>query len=202
VTILRALFFAAVAAAIAQSFAALALTLARTESLHAARAAARDALGAAPVTVQQIVASRIALGSDPLAAIAPIVRCTALGKLPCALRATTSMTLRPSGAGAILQNNAVVEEARIDVSLRSVVTDSAGSAVVVAHRLALLRTFAEPPYASYEGDAESAGIAPSSSGAGTLVDVIYRNIKSGASIPGNVWSTPTAAPRSLKPWPQ
>uniref|UniRef100_E6PDH6 Uncharacterized protein n=1 Tax=mine drainage metagenome TaxID=410659 RepID=E6PDH6_9ZZZZ len=201
-TILRALFFAAVAAAIAQSFAALALTLARTESLHAARAAARDALGAAPVTVQQIVASRIALGSDPLAAIAPVVSCASLGALPCALRTTTSVALRPSGAGAILQNNAIVAEARIDVSLRSVVTDSAGSAVVVAHRLALLRTFAEPPYASYEGDAESAGIAPSSLTAGTLVNVIYRNAKSGASIPGNVWSTAPAAQPSLTPWPQ
>jgi len=202
VTLLRALFFAAIAAAIAQSFAALALTLARTEALHAARGAARDALGAAPLTVQQVVASRIALGGDPLAAIPPIVSCTALGALPCALRATTSIALRPSGAGAILQNNAIVAEARIDVSLRSVVTDSAGRAVVVANRLALLRTFAEPPYASYEGDAESAGIAPSSAAAGTLVDVIYRNLKSGASIPGNVWRMSTSPPASASPWPQ
>jgi len=202
VTILRALFFAAIAAAIAQSFAALALSLARTASLHAARGSARDALGAAPVVVQQIVASRLALGSDPLAAIAPIVGCTAIGANACALRATTTVVLQASGAGAILQDNAGVDEARVAISLRSVVTDSTGRTVVVANRNALLRTFARPPYASYEGDVESSGIAPSSTAAGTLVDVRYENVTSGASMPGNIWRSSTAAPASAAPWPQ
>ncbi len=200
-TILRALFFAAIVAAIAQSFAALALTLARTASLHAARAGARDALGAAPIAVQQIVASRLASGSDPLATIAPIVTCTAIGPNSCALRATTTIALQASGTGAILQSNAGVDEARVAISLRSVVTDSAGSTVVVANSTALLRTFARPPYASYEGDVESSGIAPSSRAAGTLVDVRYENAASGASMPGNIWRMSTAAPTSAPPWP-
>lgn len=201
-TILRALLFAAIVAAIAQSFAALALSLARTASLHAARGSARDALGAAPVAVQQIVASRLALGGDPLATIAPILSCTAIGANPCALRATTTIVLQANGTGAILQSNAGVDEARVAISLRSVVTDATGRTIVVANRNALLRTFARPPYASYEGDVESSGIAPSSTAAGTLVDVRYENAASGASMPGNIWRMSTAAPASAPPWPQ
>ncbi len=202
-TILRALFFAAIASAIAQGFAVLALALARSESLHAAHAAARDALGAAPVLVQEAIAARIAGGSDPLAPMSPIERCTTIGAAPCALRATTTVALRSTGSESILQQNALVGEARILVSLRSVVTDAAGTTAAIATRSALLRTFAQPPYATYEGDDESGGISPSSLAPGTLVDVLYRDLRNGASIPGNVWSTPTNMPSSPpSPWPQ
>ncbi len=202
-TLLRALFFAAIALAIAESFAVLALTLARSESLHAARAAARNALGAAPVLVQASIASRIASGSDPLLPISAIASCAAIGATPCALRSTTSVTLRPGGSESILQSNALIGEARILVSLRTVVTDGAGRLAAIATRTALLRTFARPPYATYEGDAESGGLAPSALAPGTLVDVLYRNIRSGASISGNVWSTPESVPSAAaSPWPQ
>lgn len=202
-TILRALVFAAIAAAIAQSFAALTLVLARTESLHAAHAAARDALGATPVLVQEAIAARIVGGSDPLAPIAPIERCTPIGATACALRATTSVALQSTGSESILQQNALVGETHILVTLRSVVTDAAGTIAAIATRSALLRTFAQPPYAAYEGQGESGGIAPSGVAPGTLVDVLYRDVRNGTSIPGNVWSAPTAAPSSPPPaWPQ
>ncbi len=201
-TILRALLFAVIAGAIGASFAALALALARTASLHAAHAAARDALTAAPVLVQATVAARIADGANPLASIAPIDRCTAIGTTPCALRSTTSVALQPGGSASILQNNALIAEARIAVSLRTVVTDEAGRLSTIATRTALLRTFAMPPYATYEGDGESGGLAPGLA-PGTLIDVLYRNVQSGASIPGNVWSTPQIAPSNAPvPWPQ
>ncbi len=202
-TILRALLFAAIASAIAQSFAALALLLARSESLHAAHAAARDALGAAPVLVQEAIAARIADGGNPLAPIAPIERCTPIAAAPCALRATTSVRLRSAGNESILQQNALVSEARILISLRSVVTDAAGTTAAIATRSALLRTFAQPPYATYEGDIESGGIAPDAVAPGTLIDVLYRDLRNGASIPGNVWSAPAEMPSSPpSPWPQ
>ncbi|MGC8484254.1 MAG: hypothetical protein ACP5O6_01270 [Candidatus Baltobacteraceae bacterium] len=201
-TILRALLFAAFASAIAGSFAALALALARSESLHAARAAARDALTAAPMLVQATVAARIAGGANPLASIPPIERCTAIGTTPCALHATTSVALQAGSSASILQNNALIGEARIVVAMRSVVTDEAGRLSTIATRTAFLRTFAEPPFATYEGDGESGGLAPGLA-SGTLVDVLYRDIQSGASISGNVWSTPQSAPSSAPaPWPQ
>ena len=200
-TLLRALVLIVLVTTIAQGFAVLAVTFAHARILHIANALARDALLSAPIAVQQSVAARIAVGASPPTTLAPISTCMQVGASSCALQTTTTVALIALPGAPILQGNVAVSEGRFAIRFQSSVRDTQGRTIAQRSSTALLRTLAQPPFASYEGQGENGGIPPSATSQGTLVDVLYQNASSGARMPGNVWSAPSSpAPTSTPAW--
>jgi hypothetical protein len=118
---------------------------------------------------------------------------------------------------AYLQGNDAVDEGRVAATIQAEAV-TAGGAVLAARTVRVtFRTLREPPYAALAGQADEslegasgtsgagddAGAAPNGAAPGTLIDVLYENAATGATIPANVWRSRVqslgATPRAWSP---
>jgi len=210
-TLFALLLFTVLGETVVHAVAALAQIIVHRQAL----AAVETELDAAETAAQRSVADAIAAGASPASpnpqAPSPSPTCVARTQNGCTIFAQAAIAFAspepsssaspcPSGScTAYEQENDAVAEGRIDAELAATATSANGS--VLASRTARLsfRTLLVAPYALLSGQTDAsvaddgtnpgddAGAAPDGTAAGTLVDVLYRNRTTGATMPANVW---------------
>lgn len=216
--LLRTLFvlvlFAALSETIVHGAHALAQTLLRRE----AAVAVRQALAGATAQSRVSIADAIAAGADPRDAVpvapSPSATCAIVTPTGCALQAKATVAFALASASAspcpsdgctvYEQDNDAVTEGRViaDVSAQA----ASANGTILASRKARLtfRTWRVAPYAALTGtldeslealapagSGDDGGAVPSGTAPGTLIDVLYENQRTGATIPANVWHAET-----------
>ncbi len=229
--LLRTLFVLVLFAALSETIVHGAHALAQTSLRREAALAVRQELAAATVQARETIANAIAAGADPRdvvpAAPSPAATCAILTASECVLEAkatiafsiATAATASPcpsDGCTVYEQDNDAVTEGRVlaDVSAEAV---TAGGTILASRDARLtFRTWRVAPYASLAGalDESLAALAPAGAGddggavpngtaPGTLIDVLYENQRTGATIPANVWlpqiQRQTASPPAWSP---
>lgn len=195
-----------------QASVSLALAAFHRQGIAAANAEFTDAVSVA----LEAIASAIAAGGSPpamLPSVAPT--CAAVSDDGCALAAAATIALAnpspvpcaSSGCGIYLHGNDSVAEGRMGIVVDATAFSSMGGVVTTRSGTVVFRTLRVAPYAIPDGvlDAtldepagaagDSGGSIPTSTSSGTLIDVVYHNAQSGATLPANVWAgLPASAP--------
>lgn len=214
--LLRVLFLCFAAGVLGETLLRAAASLATAAFHRQGILAAQSEFIDATQFAQGALADAIAGGGAPPSILpSPAPTCVVASTDGCALTATAALSLAtpspspcPStGCGVYLQGNDAVDEGRADLALSITVTNAVGQRVATRDGTVVFRTMRVAPYAVPAGMldstlAESAGTAgdlggdvPSSATLGTLIDVVYQNAQSGATMPANVWSgLPASAP--------
>ena len=208
--LLRALFLALAIAALAETLLHASATLALTALRERGVEAVQAEFASAAQTAQSEIAAAAEENVLPTALPSPSPTCALAGPTGCELTASASIDLAtpaatpsvcPSaGCGAYLQENAAIDEGRAAVTIDAIVTNSSGTDVATRSATVVFRTLRIAPYAALTGvlddtldgvsgtSGDSAGEVPTDATAGTLINVLYRNAQSGATMPANVWS--------------
>lgn len=212
--LLRTLFvlvlFAALSETIVHGAHAMAQTLLRRE----AAAAVRQELAAATAQSRASIAAAIAAGADPRdalpAAPSPSATCAIVTAAGCALQAKAAITFSvaspsasacPSdGCTVYEQDNDAVTEGRVIADVRAQASSANGTILASRDARLTFRTWRVAPYAALTGTLDASleavapagagddgGAVPSGTAPGTLIDVLYENQRTGATIPANVW---------------
>ncbi|HEY9085461.1 MAG TPA: hypothetical protein VIN40_05945 [Candidatus Tyrphobacter sp.] len=219
--LLRVLFLAFAIALLGETLLHAAAALALAAFHRQGIAAAQTAFANAAQLAQSSIASAVASGATPPVMMpSPAPTCAERSGDTCLM--TSSVTLTPAtpapspcpstGCGTYLQGEDAIGEGRLAVAIDAVVTNAAGERIAARDGNVVFRTLRIPPYAIPVGalDAtlddlagsagDEGGLVSAGSGAGTLIDVVYRNASSGATMPANVW-TGLAPPAPLaRPW--
>jgi hypothetical protein len=221
-TIFALMLFAALAETMVHGVHALAQIALRRQALLAVH----DEIAVSTTAARDAIAKAIEAGGDPRSpdpvAPSPSPTCRLHLQDACALEgiATISFAIPPSampspcpsGACTVYeQANDAVDEGRVDVTISAQATTAGGA--VLASRSARLtfRTLRESPYAALAGQADGsiaagdtvpgddAGAAPKGAAPGTLIDVLYENAVTGATIPANVWLSQVESRNARRP---
>jgi hypothetical protein len=206
--LLRVLFLCAAVAVLGETMLQAAASLAIAALHQQGVAAARNEFGVAAGVAQSTLANAIAAGYTPapLPSLTPTCAVTTDGG--CTLTANATLAIATpspsacptSGCDFYLQGNDAVSESRTSVAIDVDVTDSEGEIVASRSGTVVFRSLRVPPYILSDGmlDAtlddtagsagEIGGSVPSGTSAGTLIDVVYQNARSGETIPANVWN--------------
>lgn len=213
--LLRVLFLCAAVAVLGEvlleAVASLAIAAFHRQGITAARAEFAFAAGVA----QSALANDVAQGETPgpmptvapTCAIATASGCTLTVHATLAIVTPSPSPCPTNGCALYLQSNDAVTEGRSSVAIGVTVTDAAGDIVALRSGTLAFRTSRIAPYATLDGmlDAslddpagsagEMGGSVPTGASAGTLLDVVYENAQSGATLPANVWTgLPASAP--------
>ncbi len=197
--------------------AALALAAFHRQGVSAAQAAFVNAAQLA----QSTIAGAMASGATPPTVMpSPAPTCAASSDDACLMTSSvtlTEVTPAPSpcpspGCGTYLQGNDAIAEGRLAVAIDAVVTNAAGETIAARGGTVVFRTFRITPYAVPVGSLDATlddlagnagdegGIVPAGPGAGTLIDVVYQNASSGATMPANVWSGLAPSAPLVRSW--
>jgi len=212
--LLRTLFvlvlFAALSETIVHGAHALAQALLRRE----AAVAVRQELAAATAQARASIAGAIAAGADPRDAVpaapSPSATCAIVTPAGCALQAKAAVTFSiaspsaspcPSdGCTVYEQDNDAVTEGRVIADVRAQASSAGGTILASRDARLTFRTWRVAPYAALAGTLDTSlealnpagagddgGAVPNGTAPGTLIDVLYENQRTGATIPANVW---------------
>jgi len=200
-------------------------------ALHRQAALADRAQAVSAVTLaRESIAAAIAAGGDPRApqpvAPSPAATCAVASSSGCAMFVTATIAFStppaatpspcPSGACTIFeQGNDEVDEGRVDATIFTQTVSRDGVVLASRTHRATFRTWRVPPYAALDGRLDASvgalefgpgddgGAAPNGAAPGTLIDVLYENRVSGATMPANVWQSqvqhPVTAPAAWSP---
>jgi len=216
--LLRTLFalvlFTALAETVLHGVHALGQITLRREALLAVRAE----IAAATDEAREAVARAVISGGDPRRLDPqpppPVAGCRLRLHGECALegRATVRFAQAPTPSPCpdltctvYEQGNDVVAEGRIEATIAAQALGPSGAVLASRVQSIVIRTLRVPPYAALAGQSDAtdvaagspgddAGAAPIGAAPGTLIDVLYKNAITGATIPANVWQ-PTAESR-------
>ncbi|MGA8533283.1 MAG: hypothetical protein WB615_04165 [Candidatus Tumulicola sp.] len=212
--LLRSLFaltlFAAIAETMLHGVHALAQSVLRRQALLAVH----DELAASTTAARDAIARAIEAGGDPRAPNPIPPATSAVCRLRvgrgCALKGTATIAFAvqatgtpspcPDGRCTISeQPNDSVAEGRVDAVVAAQATSTTGAVLAARSQRLTFRTLREAPYAALAGQADEtvpsdgtaagddAGAAPKGAAPGTLIDVLYENAATGATMPANVW---------------
>ena len=213
-TLFVLLFFTALAETFVHGAHALAQAALRRQALVADRAEAATAVSLA----RDAVASAIASGHDPRdpqpVAPSPAPACVLASQTGCAMIATATIAFSTPPANATPtpcpsddctiyeQGNDAVGEGRVDAAILTQVLGADGAVLATRSWRAAFRTWRLAPYAALAGELDESvaaiagagpgddgGAAPIGTAPGTLIDVLYENRVSGATMPANVWQS-------------
>lgn len=179
--------------------------------------AVREQIATSTTLARDAVARAVAAGADPRAPEpqppSPAPACRLRGQHGCAIAGVATISFARAVTGppevpapcpraactAYAQANDAIDEGRIDATIRAQAV-AAGGAVLASRTVRLrFRTLRVAPFAALAGqDDESleassggpgddAGAAPNGTAPGTLIDVLYENAATGATLPANVW---------------
>ena len=133
----------------------------------------------------------------------------------CAIAVTATSNLLVRSGGGELQENDAVAEGRVAASVDLVARASSGRVLGERQAGVVFRTLHTTPWALESGNLDAAfetsndaeepgddgGTMPAPSSPGSLIEVVYRNARTGAEIPANVWRAATPEPeRPGAPW--
>ena len=210
----RTLFLVALLVALAETFLHGAHALAQVALRRAAALAVHDELIAAATAARQSIAAAAQSGEDPQqlapATPAPVATCVLANASGCALSGSATVAFAvatpapspcPSDRCTVYeQNNDAVAEGRIDATISAAAVASDGVTMAARNLTLAFRTMRTPPYAAPVGalDAtlglfgttragDDAGAAPNGTAPGSLIDVLYENAATGATLHANVW---------------
>lgn len=214
--LLRTLFvlmlFAALSETIVHGAHALAQGLLRRE----AAVAVRQELAAATAQSRESIAAAIAGGADPRdvlpVAPSPAATCAIATAAGCALQAKATIAFSlaaataspcPGGGCTIYeQDNDAVMEGRVIADVTAEASSASGTILASRDARLTFRTWRVAPYAALTGTLDESlealapagagddgGAVPNGTAPGTLIDVLYENQRTGATIPANVWHT-------------
>lgn len=210
-TLFVLLLFTTMAEAMVHSIHAFAQTLLHRQAV----VAVHQEIAVAVTSAEQAVANAVQVGGDPRAlepiAPSPSPTCMVATQRGCAISgvatiafetiATATPTPCPDNdCTAYVQSNDAVDEGRIAVTVTANATSADGAILASRITHAVFRTMRTPPYVALAGSADDslaplgaggagddAGAAPSGTAPGTLIDVLYKNQATGATMPANVW---------------
>lgn len=203
--LLRTLFILMLLAVLGETLLHAAHALAQASLRRQAALAARHELDAAMLAARTAAADAIVAGGDPRAlTVTPppsqsVCRlagaggsCALFGSSTIAFDPAPASTPSPCASGACTiyeQENDAVAEGRIGAMVTSQATAATGEVLATRTARVTFRTIAVAPYATIAGydDADNEGAAPNGAAPGTLLDVLYENRLTGATLPGNVW---------------
>ena len=219
-TLFALLLFAALAETIVHGIHALAQVTLHRQALLAVH----GEIASATTAARDALARAIAGGADPRSPdpspLPPTTICRLHIGSVCALagRATIAFSSPgpapspcPSDACSVYeQENDSVAEGRIDATVVAQALSNDGDVLASRVHHVTFRTLRVAPYAAMagEGDATSAaslagddaGAAPIGAAPGTLIDVLYENARTGATMPANVWHAQAEAQRASRRW--
>ena len=213
--LLRTMFvlvlFAALSETIVHGAHALAQTLLRQE----AGVAVREQLAAATAQARESVAGAIEAGADPRNAVpaapSPLATCAIATTAGCALDAQATIAFSAAGSASASpcpsdgctvyeQDNDAVTEGRVVAEVTAQALTSSGAILASRDARLTFRTWRVAPYAALAGAldeslealapggaADDGGAVPNGTAPGTLIDVLYENQRTGATMPANVW---------------
>jgi hypothetical protein len=133
----------------------------------------------------------------------------------CAIAVTATSHIDARSGGGELQENDAVDEGRIAASVEVAARASSGQVLGERRTRVVFRTLHAAPWALPSGELDAAfetsrnteepgddgGMMPTPSAPGSLIDVVYRNARTGAEIPANVWHAATPGPDAAEaPW--
>ena len=218
--LLRTLFILVLFAALSETIVHGAHALAQALLRREAAAAVRQQLAAATALARESIAGAIAAGADPRdpmpAAPSPAPACAISTASGCALmsKATIAFSIAPGATASPCPSEGctVYEQANDAVTEGRVVADVTAQAItaggtILASRDARLtfRTWRVAPYAALTGALDESlealapagagddgGAVPNGTAPGTLIDVLYENQRTGATMPANVWHAESA----------
>lgn len=224
--LLRTLFvvalFTALAETVVHGMHALAQAALRREALVALRAEIADATTLAhDAAVRAVIA-----GGDPRTLEPqpppPMAACRLRLRGACALMGKAVVRFAPVPSASpspcpqfecatYQQGNDAVAEGRIEAIISAEALAPLGAVLASRVQTIVFRTLRVAPYAALAGQADAseiaggssgddAGTAPAGAAPGTLVDVLYRNAVTGATIPANVWQATATSPNRATPW--
>jgi hypothetical protein len=228
--LLRTLFvlvlFAALSETIVHGAHALAQTLLRRE----AALAVRQELATSTVQARESIADAVAAGADPRDAIpaapSPAATCAVATASGCALltkatiafsaAAATASPCANDGCTVYEQDDDAVTEGRVVADVSAEASSADGSILASRDQRLTFRTWRVAPYAALTGALDESlealapagagddgGAVPNGAAPGTLIDVLYKNQRTGVTIPANVWhpenQRQTAVPSAWSP---
>jgi hypothetical protein len=222
-TIFALVLFAALAETLVHGVHALAQTVLRRQALLAVH----DEIAAATTAARDAIARDIAAGGDPRSPDpmppSPSPTCRLHVQRACALEgiATISFAIPPSATpspcpssacSVYEQENDSIDEGRVDATISAQAKSAAGDVLAMRSTRLTFRTLRVSPYAALAGQADGsltagegteagddAGAAPNGAAPGTLIDVLYENAVTGATIPANVWHSQVESPETKRP---
>lgn len=194
-------------------------------SLHVrARSAVEAQLSVARSAAAGVLATAVAQGIDPAASPPPPPASKRACRLStgegCAIYASAAAAFVPAAATTPAacaaaactvyeQANDAVAEGRIEVRIDASATSAQGEPLAARSERAVFRTMRVAPYvvlagvadattpaASGTGEGDDAGAVPNGTAPGSLVDVLYQNSVTGATLPANVWRPLVERPAS------
>lgn len=212
--LLRTLFVLVLFAALSETIVHGAHELAQTLLRREAALAVRQELATATAQARESIAHAIAAGADPREAVppspSPSATCAIALASGCALTAKATMAFTVAAATAspcpsdgctvYEQDNDAVTEGRIIAEISAQASSSDGTILASRDRRLTFRTWRVTPYAALTGALDESlealapagagddgGAVPNGTAPGTLIDVLYQNQRTGATIPANVW---------------
>lgn len=100
-----------------------------------------------------------------------------------------------------------MSEGRVRARIDATISTASGTVVAARSAQVLFRTMLVPPYAAVVGQLDGSfgplrdtgagddgGAVPNGTAPGSLVDVVFRNASTGATMPANVWQSEVQDP--------
>lgn len=228
--LLRSLFVLVLFAALSETIVHGAHALAQTLLKREAALAVRQELAAATVQARESIANAIAAGADPRVVVpanpSPSATCAIAAATGCALAAkativfsvvaATASPCASDGCTVYEQANDAVTEGRAVADVSAQASSAGGTVLGSRDERLTFRTWSVAPYAALTGALDESvealapagagddgGAVPTGTAPGTLIDVLYENQRTGATIPANVWHAEnqrqTAVPSAWSP---
>jgi hypothetical protein len=219
--LLRALFIAALFAAVAETVVHGASALAQIALRRAAASSLQRQFESSATATQRALAAAVRAGGDPqhLEPVAPepSATCVLASASGCALEGRAAVTFAsplpsatPCAADACtiyVQDNDAVGEGRVAATI-AVEAVAPNGAVLAARSAAVnFRTFRVAPYAALAGSLDGSllrlsgagpgddgGAVPNGTAPGSLIDVVYENRTTKKTMPANVWRSQVQGP--------
>lgn len=228
--LLRTLFVLVLFTALSETIVHGAHALAQSLLRQQAALAVRQELAAATVQARESVAGAIAAGADPRDAVpaapSPSATCAVAAASGCALFAEATIAFSAAVASAspcasdgctiYEQDNDAVTEGRVLAHVSAEASGADGTILAARDQRLTFRTWRVAPYAALTGALDESlealapagagddgGAVPNGTAPGSLIDVLYENQRTGATIPANVWlpesQRQTAVPSAWSP---
>ncbi len=208
--LLRVLFLCGAIVVLGETLLQAAASLAVAALHRRSVTAAQNAFAGAQQLAQATLAAAMAGGATPPASLPPVQSCVERDGARCTMIAQTDVTLAtpiptpcPSaGCSTYLQENDAVDEGSVVASIATTVTLGSGTPIAARSGSVIFRTLRAPPYAVASGMLDGT-LDDSESGAGEaagLIQVLYQNAISGATMPASVWSATSSAVPSASGW--
>jgi hypothetical protein len=214
--LLRTLFVLVLFTALSETIVHGAHALAQSLLQREAAMATRQELAATATQARAAIAAVIASGVDPRDAVpaapSPVATCVVTAATDgCALEATATIAFSASapstaspcpsdGCTIYEQNNDAVTEGRTTADVTAKAVTSSGAILAARSQRLVFRTWRVAPYAALGGAVDESlegvgqagagddgGAVPNGTAPGTLIDVLYENQRTGATMPANVW---------------